>query len=101
LLIGEHIRKDTEDVKQVAFIGVTNPLDHRLESPASIRDALVEAAKYIPVDQLVAANDCGFLMFSIDVKPKHGSQDFAQEVVRSKFRIRLENVRLASEVLGV
>lgn len=79
--IGATIRKDAEGVKQVAFIGVVNPLDPRVESAEEIRDALVEASKWIPKDQLGATDDCGFSPFSIDVKPKHGSPDFARDSV--------------------
>jgi methionine synthase II (cobalamin-independent) len=99
--IGEHIRKDVDDIKQVAFIGVVNPLDPRVETPEEIRDALVTAAKYIPKDQLGATDDCGFSPFSIDVKPKHGSPDFARDVAFQKIANRVKGVELASKELGV
>merc|ERR1712232_982793 len=73
--IGQAIRKDANGVKQIAYIGVVDPLNPRVESPEEIRDALVTAAKYIPVDQLGATDDCGFSPFSVDGKPKHGDPD--------------------------
>ncbi len=99
--IGENIRKDANGVKQVAFIGVINPLDPRIESAQEVCDDLVLAAKYIPKDQLGATDDCGFSPFSRDVKPKHGSPDFARDVAMQKIAARLEGARLASEELGV
>jgi methionine synthase II (cobalamin-independent) len=99
--IGQAIRKDAEGVKQVAFIGVTDPLNPRIESAEEIRDALLEAAKYIPVDQLGATDDCGFSPFSIDVKPKHGEgPDFARGVAFKKIRNRVTGAKMASEKLG-
>ena len=65
--IGETIRKDANGVKQVAFVGVINPLDPRIESPEEVCESLVEASKYIARDQLGATDDCGFSPFSIDV----------------------------------
>jgi len=99
--IGSTIRKDANGVKQVAFIGVINPLDPKVETPEEVADALVTAAKYIPVDQLGATDDCGFSPFSIDVKPKHGSPDFARDVAFQKIKNRLEGAKLASQKLGV
>ena len=59
------------------------------------------AAKYIPVERLGATDDCGFSPFSRDVKPKHGSPDFARDVAMQKIEARLEGVELAREALGV
>lgn len=99
--IGKTIRTDANGVKQVAFIGVINPLSPDIETPEQVRDALVEAAKYIPKDQLGATDDCGFSPFSIDVKPKHKSPDFAREVAFKKITNRIKGVQLASESLGI
>ncbi|KAJ6530074.1 hypothetical protein DFH09DRAFT_1370853 [Mycena vulgaris] len=99
--IGQTIRKDANGVKQVAFIGVVNPLDPRVESPEEICDALLAASKFIPVDQLGATDDCGFSPFSVDVKPKHGSPDFARDIAFQKITSRVKGVKMASEKLGV
>jgi hypothetical protein len=50
---------------------------------------------------LGATDDCGFSPFSRDIKPKHGSPDFARDVAMQKIQARLEGARLASEELGV
>ncbi|KAK5996083.1 Methionine synthase-like protein [Cladobotryum mycophilum] len=98
--IGENIRKDAEGVKQVAFIGLTNPLNPKVETPEEIADQLILASKHIPTDQLGATDDCGFSPFSIDVKPKHGSPDFARDVAFQKIGNRVKGARIASEKLG-
>ncbi|KAF9873890.1 5-methyltetrahydropteroyltriglutamate-homocysteine methyltransferase [Colletotrichum karsti] len=100
--IGEHIRKDGNGVKQVAFIGVTNPLDPRVENPEEIANDLCEAAKYIPIDQLGATDDCGFSPFSIDSKPKYvKGPDFARDIAFQKISNRVKGAKIASEKLGV
>ncbi|KAI5919062.1 hypothetical protein F4810DRAFT_689440 [Camillea tinctor] len=100
--IGENIRRDADGVKQVAFIGVTNPLDPTVETPEQVAQDLVAAARYIPVDQLGATDDCGFSPFSIDLKPKHGGgPDQAREIAFQKIASREKGVKIASEQLGV
>ncbi|MEO7634366.1 MAG: hypothetical protein ABIS38_01820 [Sphingomicrobium sp.] len=100
-LIGQHIRRDANGVKQIAFVGVIDPLNPRVEIAEEVRDALLLAAKYIPVDQLGATDDCGFSPFSIDSKPKHGSPDRARDIAIRKIRARVEGARLASQTLGI
>jgi methionine synthase II (cobalamin-independent) len=100
-LCGEYSRADAGGVPQVCFMGVINPLDPRVETAEEVRDQLVLAAKYIPVERLGATDDCGFSPFSRDVKPKHGSPDFARDIAMQKIAARLEGAQLAREALGV
>jgi methionine synthase II (cobalamin-independent) len=100
-LCGENSREDADGVAQVCFIGVINPLSPEVETAEQVKNDLVAAAKYIPVERLGATDDCGFSPFSRDVKPKHGSPDFARDVAMQKIAARLEGARLASEELGV
>jgi methionine synthase II (cobalamin-independent) len=100
-LIGENLRDDADGVTQMAYIGVINPLNPRVESPEEVRDALVRAASFIPKEQLGATDDCGFSPFSIDEKPNHGSPDFARETAWQKIRNRVEGTKLAAEKLGL
>ena len=100
-LIGEHLRADANGVTQMAYIGVINPLNPRVESPEEVRDALVRAANFMPKEQLGATDDCGFSPFSIDEKPNHGSPDFARDTAWQKIRNRVEGTRLAADKLGI
>jgi methionine synthase II (cobalamin-independent) len=100
-MVGKYSREDAEGVAQVCFMGVINPLTPEVETPELVRDELLLAAKHIPVERLGATDDCGFSPFSRDVKPKHGSPDFARDVAMQKISARLEGVRQASQQLEV
>jgi methionine synthase II (cobalamin-independent) len=100
-LCGKYSREDADGVAQVCFMGVINPLTPEVETPEQVRDDLVTAAKHIPVERLGATDDCGFSPFSRDLKPKHGSPDFARDVAMQKISNRLAGARMASEQLGV
>jgi methionine synthase II (cobalamin-independent) len=100
-LVGKYSRNDANGVPQVCFMGVINPLTPEVETPEHVKDELLLAAKHIPVERLGATDDCGFSPFSRDVKPKHGSPDFARDVAMQKIGNRLEGARLASEELGI
>ncbi len=100
-LVGEHSREDANGVPQVCFIGVIDPLNPRVETPAQVEEDLVTAAKYIPKERLGATDDCGFSPFSIDNKPKHGSPDRARDIAFQKIAVRVEGAQRAGERLGV
>ena len=99
--IAASLRKDANGVKQMAYIGVTNPGNPRVETAQEVCDQLVAAAKYIPKDQLGSTDDCGFSPFSIDVKPNHGSPDYARDVAFQKITARVQGTKMAAEKLGV
>jgi methionine synthase II (cobalamin-independent) len=100
-LCGQYSRDDADGVAQVCFMGVINPLTPEVETAEQVKNDLVTAAKHIPVERLGATDDCGFSPFSRDLKPKHGSPDFARDVAMQKISARLEGTRMASEELGV
>jgi methionine synthase II (cobalamin-independent) len=100
-LCGDNSREDADGVPQVCFMGVINPLTPEVETAEQVRDQLVTAAKYIPVERLGATDDCGFSPFSRDEKPSHGSPDFARDVAMQKISARVEGARMASQELGV
>ena len=49
-LCGQYSREDADGVPQVCFMGVINPLTPEVETPEQVRDELLTAAKYIPVE---------------------------------------------------
>jgi methionine synthase II (cobalamin-independent) len=99
--IAASLRSDANGVKQMAYIGVTNPGNPRVESAQEVCDQLLAAAKYIPKDQLGSTDDCGFSPFSIDVKPNHGSPDVARDIAFQKITSRVHGTKMAAELLGV
>ncbi|KAI4089838.1 MAG: hypothetical protein L6R37_007987 [Teloschistes peruensis] len=91
-----------KDKSSVAFIGTINPLSPDVKTPEIVAADLEEAVKCgIPKDQLGATDDCGFSPFSVDVKPKHGSPDFAREMAMKKLAARVKGAKMASEKLGI
>jgi 5-methyltetrahydropteroyltriglutamate--homocysteine methyltransferase len=75
------------------FVGVVAPIDPRIESPEEVRDRVLEAAKYIPIEQLGTTDDCGFAPFADDMST---SRDTAFE----KIRARVLGTALAAEIIG-
>jgi 5-methyltetrahydropteroyltriglutamate--homocysteine methyltransferase len=75
------------------FIGVTSPINPRVESAEEIRDLIVEASRYIPADQLGTCDDCGFSPFSDDTST-------SRETAFAKIRARVAGTLLASKILG-
>lgn len=77
---------------QTVFIGVTDVLNPRIESPEEIRDTLLEAAEKIPVHQLGSTDDCGFSPFADDIST-------SRETAFSKIKARVLGTKLAEEKL--
>jgi 5-methyltetrahydropteroyltriglutamate--homocysteine methyltransferase len=77
---------------QRIFVGVVAPIEPRVERPEEIRDRILEAARYIPIEQLGTTDDCGFSPFSDDTST---SRDTAFD----KIRARVEGTALASEII--
>ena len=79
---------------QRVFVGVVSPIDPRVETPEEVRDRVLEAAEYIPADQLGTTDDCGFAPFSDD-------RSTSRETAFAKIRARVLGTALASERIGV
>ena len=77
---------------QRIFVGVTSPIDPRIDTAEEVRDRVVEAAQFIPVDQLGTTDDCGYAPFSDDTST---SRDTAFE----KITARVRGTALASDLL--
>jgi 5-methyltetrahydropteroyltriglutamate--homocysteine methyltransferase len=87
-IIRDHMKPDHR-----VFVGVINPIDPRIETPAEVRERILEAAQYIPAQQLGTTDDCGFSPFCDDTTT---TRDTAFE----KIRARVLGTTLAAEVLG-
>lgn len=77
---------------QRVFVGVIAPIDPRVETPEEVRDRVLEAAEFIPLEQLGTTDDCGFAPFSDDTST---TRDKAFE----KIRARVLGTALASSAL--
>jgi 5-methyltetrahydropteroyltriglutamate--homocysteine methyltransferase len=87
-IIKEHIRDD-----QKIFLGVIDVINPRVETPEEVRDMVIRAAEYIPVDQLGTTDDCGFSPFGDDIST-------SRETAFAKIHARIVGTKLASETLG-
>jgi len=76
------------------FVGVIDPIDPRVETAEEVRDRVLRAARYLPVEQLGTCDDCGFAPFADD-------QSTSRRTAFAKIRARLEGTALAAEQLGV
>jgi len=79
---------------QRVFVGVIAPINPRVETPQEVRDSIVEAADYIPLDRLGTTDDCGFSPFSDDTST-------SREIAFEKIRSRVLGTIQAAEFLGV
>jgi 5-methyltetrahydropteroyltriglutamate--homocysteine methyltransferase len=79
---------------QRIFVGVTDPIDPRVETAEEVRDRVLLAARYIPVDLLGTTDDCGFSPFGDDIST-------TRETAFEKIRVRVEGTALAERELAV
>lgn len=87
--IARHIKQG-----QRAYIGVIDVNDPRIETPELVCKRILQAAKYLPVDQLGSTDDCGFSPFCDDVST-------SRETAFAKIRARVEGTIMASKSLGL
>ncbi|HVU58435.1 MAG TPA: cobalamin-independent methionine synthase II family protein [Puia sp.] len=78
---------------QRVFLGVTDVLSPRVETPGEIRDLILDAAGIIPIEQLGTTDDCGFSPFADDIST-------AREIAFEKIRARIEGTKLAAAALS-
>ena len=100
-MIGESSRKDANGVLPMYFVGVIWCQNPKVETAEEVCQALIEAAKFIPKEQLGSTDDCGFSPFAIDNKPAYGSPDFAREIAFKKIKARVDGTKLAAEKLNI
>jgi 5-methyltetrahydropteroyltriglutamate--homocysteine methyltransferase len=72
---------------------VVHSIDPHIDTPEEVRDRILEAAKYIPLEQLGTTDDCGFSPFSDDTSTP-------RETAFAKIRARVLGTEMAADVLG-
>jgi 5-methyltetrahydropteroyltriglutamate--homocysteine methyltransferase len=87
-IIQAHVKAD-----QRIYICVVAPIDPRFETPEGVRDRILEAARYIPIDRLGTTDDCGFSPFCDDTST-------SRDTAFAKIRARVLGTALASEAIG-
>jgi 5-methyltetrahydropteroyltriglutamate--homocysteine methyltransferase len=87
-IIRKHIKPE-----QRIFVGVVAPIDPHIESAEEVRDRILQAADYIPIEQLGTTDDCGFSPFSDDTST-------SRDTAFAKIRARVLGTALATKMIA-
>jgi len=78
---------------QMIFVGVIATIDPHVETAEEVCARVLQAAKYIPIEQLGTTDDCGYSPFCDDVST-------TRDKAFAKIKARVEGTQLAAEILG-
>src|ERR1700687_2064954 len=78
---------------QRIFVGVIAPGDPRIETPEDVRDRVLEASEYIPIEQLGTTDDCGF-------SPFFENTSTTRDTAFAKIQARVRGTALAANLIG-
>ena len=84
--------KENLQPSQTVFLGVTDVLNPRIETPEEIAETIEEAAEFIPLVQLGTTDDCGFSPFADDLST-------SRDIAFAKIKARIEGTKLAEKKL--
>lgn len=88
-ILGEHASDDRR-----IFVGVTDPIDPRVETAEEVAQRVLEAARFIDPAHLGTTDDCGFSPFGDDTST-------SRDTAFAKIEARVRGTAMASETLGV
>lgn len=86
------LRQHLKPGRQI-FVGVISTIDPRIDTAEEVRDLVLEAAEYLPVEQLGTTDDCGFAPFSDDVST-------TRDTAFAKIEARVRGTALASRMIA-
>jgi 5-methyltetrahydropteroyltriglutamate--homocysteine methyltransferase len=75
------------------FVGVVSPIDPHVDTAEEVRDRVLEAAEYIPMEQLGTTDDCGFAPFSDDTST-------SRDTAFAKIQARVRGTALAADMIA-
>src|SRR5258707_611429 len=78
---------------QRVFVGVIAPSNPHIETPEEVRDRVLLASEYIPVEQLGTTDDCGFSPFSDNTST-------TRDTAFAKIEARVIGTALAERIIG-
>jgi 5-methyltetrahydropteroyltriglutamate--homocysteine methyltransferase len=78
---------------QFIFVGVIDPAKREVETDAEVRDRVLEAARFLPLDRLGTTDDCGFAPFADD-------RSTSRATAFAKIRARIKGTEMARALLG-
>lgn len=74
------------------FLGVTDPISKKIETPQQVCDRVIMAAKVIPMENFGTTDDCGFSPFCDDAST-------SRDTAFSKIKSRIEGTALAEQII--
>jgi 5-methyltetrahydropteroyltriglutamate--homocysteine methyltransferase len=86
--------RDLLEPDQILFVGVTDPINPKIEGPDVVRDRVLEAAEFVPLESLGTTDDCGFSPFADDTST-------SRETAFAKIKSRIEGTAMAAKILGI
>ena len=86
-MLRQHMKPDHQ-----ILVGVVSPIDPHIDTPEEVRDRVLEAAEFIPADQLGTTDDCGFAPFADDTST-------SRDTAFAKIEARVEGTALASQMI--
>jgi 5-methyltetrahydropteroyltriglutamate--homocysteine methyltransferase len=86
------IRRHMKPDRQI-FVGVVSPIDPRVDTAEEVRNRVLEAAEYIPAEQLGTTDDCGFAPFSDDTST-------SRDTAFAKIEARVRGTALAADMIA-
>jgi 5-methyltetrahydropteroyltriglutamate--homocysteine methyltransferase len=81
------------DPDQFIFVGVVDPACREVETQEQVRDRVLEAARFLPLDRLGTTDDCGFAPFADD-------RSTSRATAFAKIRARLKGTEMARQLLS-
>ncbi|MFN2399201.1 MAG: 5-methyltetrahydropteroyltriglutamate--homocysteine methyltransferase [Gemmatimonadaceae bacterium] len=87
-IIRQHLKPE-----QQIFVGVVSTIDPRIDTAEEVRDRVLKAAEYIPIEQLGSTDDCGFAPFSDDTST-------SRDTAFAKIEARVRGTALAAEMIS-
>src|ERR1700686_3172183 len=78
---------------QRIFVGVIAPSDPHIETSEDVRDRVLEASEYIPIEQLGTTDDCGF-------SPFFDNTSTSRDTAFAKIQARVRGTALAANLIG-
>ena len=86
-IIAQHVKPG-----QMVFVGVIDVINAHVETPEEVRDRVLQAARFIPLDQLGTTDDCGYSPFCDD-------RSTSRDTAFAKIRARVAGTAMARAIL--
>ena len=84
--------RESLEPRQFIFVGVIDPTNKEVETEEQVRDRVLEASRFLPLDRLGTTDDCGFAPFADD-------RSTSRFTAFAKIKARIKGTEMARELL--